>query len=750
MGLVEPDFRDRVRYTLRHNPYGTLVITEPEGWRSDEMEIARHKDYHGMFTQFSNSLKFHLDAADYIRIVKKLYGVNANIELIKEERDPDTDVWERSYSGFLDLSTLEINEGVVSVKFNSSGIQEQLKARENQKIEIERTDTIDGGDIDPIETNIVELDGRSIFLRTTFDENITNDEAHMSVESNAGNTRNQTVGYPLELVDRSHVNAHSVIPDTRGTEDFGSAGMMFFAVSDRDRYLRLSFKFNTNLFVQQYENIQWAFYKIQLVLYENGTDYSDPYRLTLYDLGENHPWFGDSFDLPMPQFTQNAEVEMEIGVTLLEGWSMSIEGYGKADMFVDNNAGMRVQANDIQIDYFTITEESFTEASASKFVLAHDLGSHLAWIITGNKNAFYSEILGRTTMGYDENGEASLTGMAHGHWVRQFDKLPEDEENKYKHFTTTFKHFRESMFATWGLGIGVEAVGYRERIRMEPLSYFYNRNVTVRLPNQVGKVKRTIAKEYYYSGIEVGFTKGGEYEEAMGLDEYNTQTTYTTIITRVTNLFRAISQYRGDSYGKEFARRQPMSSDPTKDTSYDKDVFIMDLKKVGSVYKERLWADDFAEEPSGVFSPETATNLRYSPFNLMKYRHAWNIASGVFEYPYDFIRYGSSVANSKLKTRLTGEPAFYENIPDGLQNNALGRSRFIPEYIEFEHVVDSTLMKQIQGKTVILGKEILNVYGLFEFINEDNEKELAYLISLKPNKKGKWKMLKAQYKRDTT
>ena len=44
---------------------------------------------------------------------------------------------------------------------------------------------------------------------------------------------------------------------------------------------------------------------------------------------------------------------------------------------------------------------------------------------------------------------------------------------------------------------------------------------------------------------------------------------------------------------------------------------------------------------------------------------------------------------------------------------------------------------------MILGNEIVNIYGLAEFINEDNELEKGYIFSIKPNDKGQFKVLKS-------
>ena len=60
------------------------------------------------------------------------------------------------------------------------------------------------------------------------------------------------------------------------------------------------------------------------------------------------------------------------------------------------------------------------------------------------------------------------------------------------------------------------------------------------------------------------------------------------------------------------------------------------------------------------------------------------------------------------------------------------------EVIEFEFNVDYDLLQKIQGKTVILGKEVQNFYGLVAFMNENGEIEEGYLEKVSPNGVGKW------------
>lgn len=749
MGNIAPTYHDRVRYKLQHNDYGSLVITEPIGWREDEKEYARNKEHHGVFAKFSNSLKFIDDGATYIQNVYNIYGINAEIKLVRDERHPHTDVWTRSYDGFLDLSTYQVEKGEISVKFNSGGLEQLLKTRQSEKVEIERATTMDGDYMMALDTKKVALDGRRIFLRTKLEitENSTNREANASIESNAGNTRHQTVGIPLTANPNSHQDiVRTVTPGINGTESTGDLGMMFMFDLSRSRVFDFKLNLSFNAFVQQYEYVNWGLYHVCLTIYKNGFDFDLKERIALYELEDNHPWFGADRDSTMTPFTWPIQASYQnTSFTLLPGESVALECFLKADFHTDNNAGIRVFAQNILAD-FTIEENSNFPSTRSKMILAHELGDRLTKIITNKPNAFYSEVLGRTDIGYQQNGDAGWTGFAHGMWIRGFDKLPIPQEgppkieNKYKAFSTSFKDYMQSLTAIWNLGMGIERVGYNERIRIEPLSYFYNRNVMIKLPNQVKKVKRSIAKEHYCSSVEIGYEKGGEYEEAMGLDEYNARSNFITVINKLKQAFTAVSKYRADMYGMEFARRKQKQNFPSEDTSYDQDIWALDLKLMfGDNYKLRPWQDDFSQEPTGVYSPETATNLRFSPVNML-FRHGWVIAAGLTKYATDYVRYGSSTANSNLKTKLDGRPAYAEN--DDIINSELPKPRFVPEWIEFEHLLDFELNQKLEGITIVDGKEIQNFYGQIEFINENGDLERGYLFSVKPND-GKWKLLKA-------
>jgi hypothetical protein len=739
MGNINPIYFDRVRYTLYNKNQGSLIITEPIGWQSDEKELARHEQYHGIISRFSNSSKFIDSGRDFIQLVYDLEGINAEIELKREEKHPQTDVWTLSYSGYLDLSTWETENNQLSVKFNSGGLEQLLKARESEQVEIDRATTIDGKSIPTIPTITTELEGRRIFLKTKYDVKPVENKAYLYNQTN-GQTRGSTAPVPLSIVSKSHESAQNPITSTLVGNDSwdrsgnGENGLLFFAVSDRDRILNLNLSIQFKVNFLNFDDIDFFRFWLRLATYKNSSDYTFKENRILFTDDNYNRLQGKTFSVN--------RVET---ITVLAGESLGLVFDHNFDGSNGHSAHLETSVENIVCN-LTIDEDSFYEKSTTKAVLAHELINQLVTIGTNKENAFYSDFLGRTDLGYLIDGPGSLTGITHGFWVRGFDKLPIPSENPkvdnlFKPLTTSFKDAVQSLDAVWNVGIGIETVGFRERVRLEELSFFYNNNITIRLPFQVKNVKRSVATNYYYSSLEFGSEKGGDYEEACGLDEYNVKATFTTVISRLKETYSKIAKYRSDSYGMEFARRKPKLLNDTEDSKYDSDNFLLDLKRgINSVFAQRKWQDDFENQPTGVFNPETATNLRFSPMNCLL-RHSWWFGGGFKKYVTDYVRYGSAVSNSQLKTKLIGKNEYAEN--GNIINSELSNPKFFPEWIEFEHQCTFEVMQMVEGKTIILGKEIMNFYGLVEFINEKNEKEKGFLFNLKPNGKGQWKVLKS-------
>lgn len=752
MGQINPYWRDRVRFWLQHTLYGNELIDEPVGWDEDEKEYARNKDYHGIFAKFSNNLKFVENGASYINNVKTIYGINANIRLVKQYLDDD-DVWQVAYTGFLDLATWEEEDNQVSVKFNSSGLEKTLKARRGDKVELERLDSLTGSTIPALDTVNLNLPGRRVFLKTEYDIRSTDDRADAMYNQTNGQTRGCTIGVPVHLISQSHDEAHSVIPNTVFGDNShdrtanGIAANQFFAISQVDRSLRVKFDIDFNAW-RVSNDINWHNFRLLLTTYQNGSNFNFKEHRVILFTGN------------LPHSLTNYSFSFDEQIDLLAGESLSLQFHQLMDGQNGHSAHLRCKVKDI-VCPMVLEEDSISAPTVTKGILAHEMFDRLVTIMTGQSGNFRSELLGRPDipdLNYSEIGKAAHTIMSHGHWIRRFgsnydpNATPDvnSPDRLYKPFTTSFKEAATSFMATNNVGIGIRKVGFREQIILEDRKYFYNNNVLIRIGEYdsdgkfnytpVQKVKRKVA-DLYYSSVEVGSEKGGDYEEIMGLEETNTRSNYISTIDAVTKEYKKLAKYRFDPYGEEIIRRRSIDTHSTYDHKADKDIWMHDVKPGQSGYWDlKQWQDVLAQEPVGMFSPETGYNFLYSPAMLVK-EHGWILNAGLREYPNGVLSFGSSTGNSSVSMQKIGGVLQAEN--EGIPNNELGKERFVPIEIEFQHVVSQNLINQIEGSTTILGKEIPNLYGLVEFMNEKLELERGFLLSVKPNKEGKWKILKA-------
>lgn len=718
MSIIQPEYEDRVRYRLSYQGLTPIDIPEPKGWRSDAMEFNRNETHHGIFPQFTNNLKYRGEGADFITFIRDLYGPNAKIRQTRDEKHPDTNQYINQYFGDLEIPTYGKKKGEVSIKFDKGGIDKDRQARGSDKLEIERTVAINGNVLSDLVTNQLALDGRKIFLQSTLDNggttsgNFTNTQAFRSPE--------------LEIVSEDDDHIQSVFEDFipytidgsfQWTDLNPTEANCFYVLNDRQKTLRLRGDFrlrNIPTSSSANNSIDFALVRVD----ENFDVIDGEY---LYQSGLNtDDWREVSFD-------------HEIVLQENEGLMLVIV----SQAFFNNTSNTN---HSIQYDRsnMIVEEDSFFDASQTKMILVHELCARIIEIITGRKDAFYSEALGRTDIGYSEDGFASLHGFSHGHWIRGFDKEPGGNENKYKAFATSFIDILEHLDTRFGLALGIERIGFYERFRIEKREFFYNQNVLVHLGYQddngnwiyprVSDFERKEAPKYYQKSVKLGYAKGWENEEAMGLDEPNAQSNWSTILNDGKDYVR-ISKYIAGTYPKEFIRRKPKVSYPTEDHRNDTEIFCHDVKRGETeIWEERKWQDDYASAPSGIYDPDSAGNLGASPAQLFR-NHGWWINAGLEKYQTDLIRFGSSQGNSGL-TQQQIDALEYSERDDILPTN-LRRAAFKAESMSFKYPVDFKIIEQLNGHTIIDGKKVPNIYGLVKFRNDEGVLEKGFILNSK-------------------
>lgn len=751
-------------YILTNLDNGTKITidgkgsnNEPKGWDDSEKTWKRStKDFSFTF-EFSKNLEFTGSGASFLREAYNSRDVEANVEMTEYRFNPNTDEPYVYSIALFDFSQIDRQKTVVKIPFKSGGLKSLLKSKFNDKFELERTEAINGNVLDPLVKQEFAVINKPIFKDSLLE---TEEEQNSSEVFRMGFSNDYRYGFhpiPTKVTYESDDSVLQVVNDQFKVMGFevnlsnemiqdapfnGIRANTFYSNSDVDKTLSLDIDLKINVDLIDTENLRSNHLSLRLMKVGGDDDPTlniAPFNVSETTTGERFP------DLPQLINIQNLNdiwisnpkdytISLTEDINLKKGESLALYMFG---------GGEFQQATDtayLYLDFANIEcSISIKETSVRNdvnrralCVLNKDIGEREMQIITGEKNRYYSESL--------TNGAFGKTALTSGKLIRGF--------NDSK-LTVSLKDFINNCNSLFNMGYNVEIINGKEVLVHEEMKHFFRQEVSIVIPNQVNNVKRTVANEFIYSTIKSGYKKpSGDilYEDINGLSEVNTSNSYITNITRVEKEYNIESPYRFDSEGKELTVRQSISVNPNGDYRTDNTNFNLDLKNTGtSVLEEKIWSDYYEQLPKSngttpIFSPETMTGVYFTPFRNMQ-RHFWFLNNALTKFRDKYIRYTETRGNSEFVTKKAGEEEKAENGKYLVSD--IETPRFVSQWIEFEYELDFDLLNAVNGKTNVNGRDIPNTYFRIEFVNEFNEKEFGYLFELKPNKEGKWKVLKA-------
>mgnify|MGYP000200431607 CR=1 FL=1 len=707
-----------------------VMYYEPTGWDEGSFKIERHKDYHGMFTSFTNLLSFRKQHKDYIINEYELRGINANLRLLKFElKDIDGEVkFVERYSVLADYKTMKIQNNSVEIRFNSNELEEIIKSHKSDTFEIERLTSIDDDSLEPIELNSIELSGRTLS---------GSGESDVDLDINLeliDNIKHQKVSLQTAVANLEYRTAItkkiSEGPErfstvsTNATTELMSVANMFFINNELEGSLtNIEFTYNIKAVFRNFQGGA-SLLRAKITLQE--WDGNDWFQVSSESLGS---WSFNSIGDRLPINIDIAgsykydDLKHNQGVAIV--FYISDPGNGTfpyGDLFFSKH---NVKLN---------TSEFYENSPNLSFVFFHDAVERLMYILTGKKGLFYSKYFGRTELGYAEDGEGGLIGLMSGFWARNFDPASE----RYKSLQTSLNDEIRSAQAVFNIGVGIEKFNLTKKLRFEKLSHFYRDEVVVKFPNQLKNVVRTIDANLFFSGTTIGFERGGEYDENVGLDEPNTTTETVTPIRKSDKKFRRVSKTRSDDYGLELARRIPQFLFPDKDSSYDDNNWWLDIKRTLTGFTQKIWSDRLTKLPTGVNAPENYKGMFFTPLRMLL-RHGFVLRAGLEPYLSKLIKNTTIKGNKNLRMQFIGDDKEYGEGDDILTSD-LDRAKFLPTIIKGEHTISTELLDWIQGSTKVLVngeyEYVPNVYFPMEFLNENEEYETGYLLLVNPKGSG--------------
>jgi hypothetical protein len=640
------------RYTLRTPDAAVKFGTESvRNWQDVKPSMVKNETYRGVFQSMTSTLEFVGVIRDLIIRTIDAHGYDAEIFLTVEignnNRERSSfEVFEGMEEMKAELSEVDITELSVSLNFVESGFVADILNREDVKVNLDLTETIDGEPLPPYSDLLMDLylhDRKLIFnsLLETKEQSYTYDAKAVILD----------YALPLSIVYRSDDNFKNVIEQEPYLVIIGDAARTFYLQSDLSRSIAIKINIDCTLSITGGDIIYGWFIRVRRVRDGNTTElvtlassvfFSGPYL----NLG-----VGNNINVTIDYF---ANWDVQEG----DSYSLMFRTAPLAGTGADSQ-DVTVAITDLSIEGVSL--ESF-EPTVSKSIPPHELFERLIHTITGEPNAFYSDYFGRTALGYSKTGEGAYLTTLNGLMLRNF---PDDKTK----FNTSFKEAFEAFSKEKNLVGTIETINNRKVFRIEKYSDVYAQEVILKL-GAVSEVSRSIDFEKIFTEIKTG---GGteEYEEVNGLFSFNGEFTFAAPMKTSASILNLIGPYRKDDIGIELTRRLQYVLDPNKDYRADEDIFIIDSKHSNIAPGEEFpvyngkgvlianRAEGF-ENIEGIYEPSRAYNLNLSPKRQLL---LWGsiIASGLLQKSDKSLKFVKGAKNQDLITKKFGEAELVES-----------------------------------------------------------------------------------------
>lgn len=578
----------RFRWTLTNTPpdypitglITTEVLTkDPIGWDDLSLKLSRHKIYNGVFLDIALNLKWHCNGGgkEFIDNIYNTYDINANTSVLIEIDCDSSGVYSEFYTGKLNYASYETDGEFTKVNIEKSDLLSKLRSRDEINVDLETDKSIGDKDITPITPKTLQMHSQKIYLESSMSgdnpfsvtnthENVINTFVFRGLISHSLTNRKTEAENFTGWVD---YDDFSVTPGNTASNSF--MPQIFEAIDDDVDYPATGYVVTGRFSGMFYDRVVGAQSRINtahsLVL-AYGADLATSSKITLYTssgYSTSDEEYSEAFDTG--NFSENIYLEFGWGVWLywFESETITVGSY-------NNNLDFEYQYDNSEL---TISIDSYTHETQAKSVLIHEAFNAVTDAIADEDFKFYSEFYGRIDSGkipYNTDGCGSKIAITNGFNIREFDD---------KNIFCNLKDLFSVANSLHNIGLTIEQqqivyVGMEEVIRVEPISYFFDKDTEILSLAKPVKVETQLDTSRYYNGVKIGYDKW-ETEYIGGLDEPNAKHEYSTKINSVKNEYRVTSKYIASGYAIEATRRKDVKE--STDWKYDNDNFVIVVKK---------------------------------------------------------------------------------------------------------------------------------------------------------------------------
>jgi hypothetical protein len=640
------------RFTIIKGEVET-VIDEPIGWDKCRFTLARDENYHGIFVTFSTDLDFV--GTGYTIISDTFYneGIEAVLTLRIEERCNASYDYSEVFEGRINLSRFQdLFNGYCSCKANLEDKTSQMLIKNNNEklVNLSTELVVEDGTLPALTPNLMTMHSKAIVLTTLFKEAI-----ELFVSINMDNVDNQAIAMPFWLLlDSDDLNSGLSSSNLYVTRNILSNPTWWVDVSQ----FKASY---SGVYTIDYDIISQTNFKVyardfemnmNVAIYKNGDLHEDISNLVSREEYINvETIYSDDWNCKgTSTITLNAGDYVSIFYRIRFIW---LEGVGSG---VVDWQHLSTTQN------VTFKSETTTASSEANTYLIYEAVERVAQATLNKIDAFDSDFLGRVDLGYGANGCGSFMAVTNGFNIRAFDKP----------VLFNLKDSFNSLSAVNCLGLGLE----NDKIKIEPLDYFYNSNLEMAQHLNIKQIAITSDEKLIYNTAVIGFEKSGTEDgtdKQNILDGFATQHNYNFPITTVKKAFTKISNWIADHYSIEFTRRVQYFTTSTQSWKYDNDNFMIctnrsvDENDIPTSLNIAEKNENFATT-NNILSPETGYNLRLTPTRMLL---KWNqLISGVYSKAVgNSIKFVDGISNYLYQSQLDG------NCTDRYNNELLSENQ---------------------------------------------------------------------------
>lgn len=588
-------------------------IEQPEGFADIILNMKRDDNWHGIFFEASTSdLIFYGEGAEYLRDKKEHDGLRADVTFRVQLACGVYDTPEVILEGKLDFRKYVASCGtscVVTMPVEQTGCVMTLRNRYDQKVDMDSNIAFNKTTaIQQYSKMNFEMEIAAKELEAGIDGSVQDTDT-IEAEVTSPGSGFTVFARPTYIIERdSSIQTAQLSPvsswETNGTSFLDSALSPQLLYEDNITCFNGDFEYSLRKKGSYSLTGSGAviLVKVKLITWDGTGDIFTNNvvidEVTIYD-SPGTPITSGNFDGTLSGTTPLAAGVGLYGIVELGVLAPVLSSTDIAIVFDDDT-------------FFTLTAPKLCPVTNANVYMTNESLSHVTEAITDGCLKVKSDYYGRTDSepyASDEDGCGSLRILTSGLKIRRAENA--------KYFSS-LKDLFDGLKGIDNIGMGIEDDTERpgeQMLRVESVDHFYQDVEILALPD-VPDAKTAVQEQLHYSLIKTGYKKW-EVESINGLNEFNSSREYRTSLSSVSNPLDITSAFVAGGYPWEVTRQQSFAATGQADTKYDNETFIACVER--DAYGFHIEQGNI-ENPTNIFSPDTAYNWRIRPFsNLMRW-----------------------------------------------------------------------------------------------------------------------------------